>query len=130
MTVDRVNIELNSIQFDRQLGREMSETQPYPHLFSPGRIGSVTIPNRVVQLPMGSGLLVQGRMTEGDIRFMEERARGGVGLIITGAGAIHETALWSVRIKVEAWDRSRPCSDTAPRSSVNSSTSDARRPGA
>ena len=55
---------------------------------------------------MGSGLLVQGQMTEGDIQFMEERARGGVGLIITGAGAIHETALWPVRIKVEAWDES------------------------
>jgi len=55
---------------------------------------------------MGTGLLVQGRMTEADITFMEERARGGVGLIITGAGAIHETALWSVRIKVEAWDKS------------------------
>lgn len=82
------------------------DDQPYPHLFSPGRIGSLEIANRVVQLPMGSGLLVQGQMTEGDIAFMEERARGGVGLIITGAGAIHETALWPVRIKVEAWDKS------------------------
>jgi len=84
----------------------MPDAQPYPHLFAPGRIGSLTIRNRVVQLPMGSGLLVLGRMTADDIAFMEERARGGVGLIITGAGAIHETALWPVRIKVEAWDKS------------------------
>ena len=51
----------------------------------------MTIANRIVQTPMGTGMIRDGRVTEGDIAFMEERARGGVGLIITGAGPVHET---------------------------------------
>ena len=55
----------------------MPETQPYPHLFSPGQIGTVTIPIGSSNCPMGSGLLVQGQMTEGDITFMEEEGPRG-----------------------------------------------------
>jgi 2,4-dienoyl-CoA reductase-like NADH-dependent reductase (Old Yellow Enzyme family) len=84
----------------------MEHEQAYPHLFSPGKIGSLTIPNRIVQLPMGTGLMVLGKVSDDEIAFQEERASSGVGLLITGAGAIHETALWPVRIKVEAWDES------------------------
>ena len=76
----------------------------YPLLFSPGTIGSVSIRNRVVQLPMGTGLIEAGRVTDRDIGFQEERARGGVGLIITGASAVHETSGFPARILTEAWD--------------------------
>ena len=53
---------------------------------------------------MGSGLIRDGRVTDADIAFMEERARGGVGLIITGAGPVHETSIVAGRILNEAWD--------------------------
>lgn len=76
----------------------------YPLLFSPGTIGSVAIRNRVVQLPMGTALIEMGRVTDRDIGFQEERARGGVGLIITGASAVHETSRFPARILTEAWD--------------------------
>ena len=77
---------------------------PYPHLTAVGSIGNVRIENRIVQAPMGTGMMRDGRVTDGDIAFMAERARGGVGLIITGAGPVHETSVVAGRILTEAWD--------------------------
>jgi 2,4-dienoyl-CoA reductase (NADPH2) len=76
----------------------------YPHLFTPGAIGGVAIRNRIVQPPMGTGLIEGGRVTEREVAFHEERARAGVGLIVTGAAVVHPTSLFPVRIIVEAWD--------------------------
>jgi 2,4-dienoyl-CoA reductase (NADPH2) len=76
----------------------------YPHLFTPGTIGGVTIPNRIVQLPMGTSLIEHGRVTKREVHFQEERARGGVGLIITGAAIVHETSRFPEQIQIEAWD--------------------------
>ena len=86
------------------VGEGGSGTQRYPHLFAPGVIAGVTVRNRIVQAPMGSGMIRDGRVTDADIAFMEERARGGVGLIITGAGPVHETSIVAGRILNEAWD--------------------------
>jgi 2,4-dienoyl-CoA reductase-like NADH-dependent reductase (Old Yellow Enzyme family) len=76
----------------------------YPTLFSPGRIGSVTLRNRVVQLPMGTSLIEHAKVTDREVAFQEERARGGVGLIITGAAIVHETSRFPERIQIEAFD--------------------------
>src|SRR5439155_13177118 len=76
----------------------------YPHLFAAGEIGGVAIRNRIVQPPMGTGLMQDGKVTEREVAFQEERARAGVGLIITGAAIVHPTSRFPVRIIVEAWD--------------------------
>lgn len=76
----------------------------YPHLFSPGEIGGLAIRNRIVQPPMGTGLIEGGRVTEREVAFQEERARAGVGLLITGAAVVHETSRFPVRIILEAYD--------------------------
>jgi len=76
----------------------------YPHLFSPGDIAGLAVQNRIVQPPMGTGLVEEGRVSERDVAFQEERARNGVGLIITGAAVVHPTSMFPVRIIVEAWD--------------------------
>jgi 2,4-dienoyl-CoA reductase-like NADH-dependent reductase (Old Yellow Enzyme family)/thioredoxin reductase len=56
----------------------------YPLLFSEGKIGSVTIKNRVVMPPMGTVLCgPDGEMTDHLIAYYAERAAGGTGLIIT-----------------------------------------------
>ncbi|WTW92129.1 NADPH-dependent 2,4-dienoyl-CoA reductase [Streptomycetaceae bacterium NBC_01309] len=56
----------------------------YPHLFAPLDLGSVTLPNRVIMGSMHLGLEEApggfARMAE----FYATRARGGVGLIVTG----------------------------------------------
>jgi 2,4-dienoyl-CoA reductase (NADPH2) len=76
----------------------------YPHLFSPATIAGLGIRNRIVQSPMGTGLVEMGRVTEREAALLEERARAGVGLIVTGAAVVHESSRFPVRIIVEAWD--------------------------
>jgi 2,4-dienoyl-CoA reductase-like NADH-dependent reductase (Old Yellow Enzyme family) len=76
----------------------------YPHLFAPGTIAGLEIRNRIVQPPMGTGLIEGGRVTSREVAFQEERARAGVGLLITGAAVVHPTSRFPVRIIVEAWD--------------------------
>lgn len=57
---------------------------PYPHLFRPLTIGGLTLPNRSVMGSMHTGL--EDRIWHADQlgEFYAERARGGVGLIVTG----------------------------------------------
>jgi 2-enoate reductase len=59
----------------------------YPELFKPFKIGKVELINRIVMSPMmvGGWLDVNGNITDEVIDYYEERARGGVGLIYTGA---------------------------------------------
>jgi 2-enoate reductase len=54
-------------------------------LFEEGKIGRVLIKNRLVMAPMGTGFVEpDGRIQEREIQYLTERAKGGVGLIITG----------------------------------------------
>lgn len=63
----------------------------YERLFTPGKIGSVEIKNRVVMEPMVMGTAkVDGTPGEQMIRYYEERAQGGAGLIITEATRVDE----------------------------------------
>jgi 2,4-dienoyl-CoA reductase-like NADH-dependent reductase (Old Yellow Enzyme family) len=56
----------------------------YEKLFSPGKIGNVTVKNRLAMSPMGTGIAnLDGTPTEDMIAFYEARAIGGVGLIYT-----------------------------------------------
>jgi 2,4-dienoyl-CoA reductase-like NADH-dependent reductase (Old Yellow Enzyme family) len=67
----------------------MNHPQSFRHLLAPGRIGSLELRNRIVMSPMGSNLAEKdGHLGERIKRYYEERARGGVGLIIVGVGAI------------------------------------------
>jgi 2,4-dienoyl-CoA reductase-like NADH-dependent reductase (Old Yellow Enzyme family) len=55
----------------------------FPLLFSPGVIGSRTVKNRVVMAPIDTNLADEsGRVTDALLAFYEQRARGGVGMII------------------------------------------------
>jgi 2,4-dienoyl-CoA reductase-like NADH-dependent reductase (Old Yellow Enzyme family)/thioredoxin reductase len=61
----------------------------YRHLLSPGRIGSMTLRNRIVMTAMGSNQAeLDGTCGEGIRAYYAERAKGGVGLIIVEATAI------------------------------------------
>ncbi len=55
----------------------------FSHLLAPGKIGSLTIPNRVVKAPQSTGLSnMDGSVSERLIRHYRELARGGTGLIV------------------------------------------------
>ncbi|TQK52968.1 2,4-dienoyl-CoA reductase [Streptomyces sp. SLBN-118] len=57
---------------------------PYPHLLSPLDLGFTTLPNRVLMGSMHIGLEEAERGFERMAAFYAARARGGVGLIVTG----------------------------------------------
>jgi 2,4-dienoyl-CoA reductase-like NADH-dependent reductase (Old Yellow Enzyme family)/thioredoxin reductase len=55
----------------------------FPKLFEPGRIGNLELKNRLVMPPMATNYATEdGEVTQRQIDYYEERAKGGVGLII------------------------------------------------
>ncbi len=62
-------------------------SDPYPNLLSPLDLGFTTLRNRVVMGSMHTGLEDRARDTGRLAEYFAERARGGVGLIITGGYA-------------------------------------------
>ncbi|MBB6447015.1 oxidoreductase [Bacillus benzoevorans] len=55
----------------------------YQNIFKEGKIGSLTLKNRIVMPPMGTNLAgFEGEVTDQLIAYYEERAKGGTGLII------------------------------------------------
>ncbi|MCI6157636.1 MAG: NAD(P)/FAD-dependent oxidoreductase [Peptoniphilaceae bacterium] len=75
----------------------------FEKLFEKGKIGSVTLKNRIVMPPMGTGLAeMSGEAGEDIIRYYEERARGGCGLIITEITRIDEENGWGLARQLAA----------------------------
>ncbi len=62
----------------------MPEVNRYPHLFAPLNLGAVTIKNRILMGSMHTGLEEVEGGFERLAAYYSERARGGVGMIITG----------------------------------------------
>jgi 2,4-dienoyl-CoA reductase (NADPH2) len=63
----------------------------YPNLLSPLDLGFTTLRNRVIMGSMHTGLEDRARDTDRLAEYFAERARGGVGLIITGGYAPSRT---------------------------------------
>ncbi len=59
-------------------------------LFQEGRIGSMTVPNRIVMAAMHLGYAEDGYVTDRLIRYYEESAKGGTGLIVVGGFKVHK----------------------------------------
>ncbi|BBZ32269.1 NADPH-dependent 2,4-dienoyl-CoA reductase [Mycolicibacterium confluentis] len=64
---------------------------PYPNLLSPLDLGFTTLRNRVVMGSMHTGLEDRAKDIDKLAAYFAERARGGVGLIITGGYAPNRT---------------------------------------
>ena len=62
----------------------------FPHLFSPIKLGRVEVPNRTAIAPMGVGLYsCDETWPMRHARYYEERAIGGIGLVITSFVRVH-----------------------------------------
>jgi 2-enoate reductase len=63
-----------------------SAVYPYPAMFSPVRVNRLTLKNRLVMAPMGNISMGDetGRPNAKMLKYFEERARGGAGLITSG----------------------------------------------
>ena len=69
------------------------------NLFSPGKIGNVTIENRLVRSATWESRATEdGYVTDSLIGFYEELAKGGVGLIITGYIAVDPIGAQTTRM--------------------------------
>lgn len=69
----------------------------YEKLFTPGKLGSMTVKNRIVMPPMGTGMAAaDGEASDQIIRYYEERAKGGVGMIITEITRVDEEYGWGL----------------------------------
>ncbi len=67
----------------------MKNPSNFEHLLAPGRIGSLTLRNRILMTPMGSNLAEpNGEVGERIQAYYEARAKGGAGCLIVGVGAI------------------------------------------
>ena len=81
-----------------------ADTSHYPHLLSSFALRSVALRNRLVFQPHFTALGHIDGMPSDDLRaYHEERARGGVGLIILESLAVHPTGKMSRRF-INAWD--------------------------
>jgi mycofactocin system FadH/OYE family oxidoreductase 2 len=64
----------------------------YPHLFSPLRIGNVTVRNRIMQTAHVKLFAHDSVDSQRNVEYQAARARGGAGLLITGNRIVHPTS--------------------------------------
>ncbi len=68
-------------------------SQHYEKLFTPGNIGSLEIPNRIVKAPTSTGMSnMDGTVSDRLFRHYQNIARGGVGLLIVEYAYVDEIA--------------------------------------
>ncbi|MGO9572065.1 MAG: FAD-dependent oxidoreductase [Desulfomonilaceae bacterium] len=83
----------------------MAARQEFPKLMEPGKIGNLTVKNRVASAPMVTGYATRdGMVTERMLRFYAEKARGGTGLIIVEYSYIDQEASKSAYCQLGVYD--------------------------
>jgi 2,4-dienoyl-CoA reductase-like NADH-dependent reductase (Old Yellow Enzyme family) len=70
----------------------------FPHLFSPFRIKSLEIRNRIFSTGHDTDLAHAGLPSDELIAYHQARARGGVGLIIVQVVAVHDSAQYTAEV--------------------------------
>src|ERR1700679_2736038 len=67
------------------------------HVFEPIRIGSVEIPNRIIQAAHATGLAADGKW-DNWLDYYVARAKGGCGLSILVTASVHPNSVNSARL--------------------------------
>lgn len=70
------------------------ETMNYTHLFQPGRIGCLSLKNRILMPLYPTKYATESRVNERMIAFYRERARGGVALIVIDCPCLDYPAVY------------------------------------
>ena len=84
----------------------MSEQSPaYRHIWTPLRIGSITVKNPIVMTAMTSNYAEDHILSERHIAFYRERAKGGAGLMITEQQGAYPYTKGSFHMGCSAWDK-------------------------
>lgn len=62
----------------------------YPHLFSPLRVGNIKMKNRIICAPTSPSMIdLNGHFTPEMIAYLEEKAKGGAGVVTYGEAIVH-----------------------------------------
>ena len=78
----------------------------FPNLFSPGRIGTLELKNRIAKAPQSTGLSnMDGSVTERLIRHYRKLAKGGTGLIIVEYAYVDKIASKSAHCQLGICDK-------------------------
>ncbi len=80
----------------------------FPRLFTPLRVGSVTLRNRIVSSGHDTVMAEDGFVTDRLIAYHEARAAGGVGLIVVQVAGVHETARYTSHVLMATEDACIP----------------------
>ena len=68
----------------------MAFVNPYPHVFSPLKVGNQTLKNRIEFSPLVSNMVTkEGEITQDYINFVEMQAKSGAALITIGATPVN-----------------------------------------
>ncbi len=70
------------------------ESEKYPLLFSPIKVGTQTVRNRVFMPPISTNLADHGYVTDALVDHYAARAKGGVGLIVTEVVTVEPTYIY------------------------------------
>ena len=70
---------------------------PFAHLLEPLEIGPVTLPNRIVSTAHQTNLIAEHLPTDDFVAYHEARARGGTGMIVLEAAAVHPSGLLTAK---------------------------------
>lgn len=65
----------------------------FKYLFTPLKIGSMEVRNRIVSLPHGTGFTPDGRPTEQQTYYLADRAKGGAGIVFCANLMVHPSTL-------------------------------------
>jgi 2,4-dienoyl-CoA reductase-like NADH-dependent reductase (Old Yellow Enzyme family) len=87
---------------------EPAVPNPFPRLFTPLRIGSVTVRNRIVSSGHDTVMAVDGYVTDQLIAYQAARAAGGVGLIVVQVAGVHESARYTSHVLMATEDACIP----------------------
>ncbi|RHR33073.1 FAD-binding protein [Clostridium sp. AF19-22AC] len=64
--------------------------EKYPHLFEPVRIGNIRMKNRIIAAPTSPSMITtEGHFTPEMTAYLEEKAKGGVGVVTYGEAIVH-----------------------------------------
>ena len=77
----------------------------FPHLFSPLKVGNLTLRNRIVNTAHGTGFTKNHVFTDQHVHYYAERARGGAAMIITESASVHPTSNIGMQDTLWGYDR-------------------------
>ncbi len=87
---------------------EPTSARPFPRLFEPLRVGSVTLRNRIVSSGHDTVMAIDGLVTERLIAYQAARAAGGAGLIVIQVAGVHESARYTSHVLMATEDECIP----------------------